>query len=257
MFDQTNQTGQTTGAADGQAELPEKLFEEETAPEAAKEDAEEHKEAGKSQLPNTEKADGGKPEAGQKSSPESKTPETVRIKFNGEEKDYPVDKAAELIQKGMNYDHVKAERDTKYKRELDILDRFAQQNHMSREKYLSYLESQSGTAAPDAQGGAENPALQAAQQKAKQNFDKSVSGWNTLFDAYPGLSVSEIPAEVFSKIANGGDPILTYQQHLIDDLQKRVSAGEKQADNKRRAVGSVRGDAAEVLRDPFLEGFGA
>ena len=68
--------------------------------------------------------------------------DTLTVKYNGEEKKISLEEAAVLARKGMNYDHVVAERDSKYKRELDVLERYASLSGMSRKEYLDRLEEE-------------------------------------------------------------------------------------------------------------------
>lgn len=79
---------------------------------------------------------------GEKTTPAAEESGTLTVKYNGEEKKISLEEAAVLAQKGMNYDHVVAERDSKYKRELDVLERYASLSGMSRQEYVNRLEEE-------------------------------------------------------------------------------------------------------------------
>ena len=81
--------------------------------------------------PEQENAETVQPE--QKEAPAQKG-QTLKVKYNGEEKELTFDEAVILAQKGMNYDKVTAERDTlRNSKEKQILEKFAKASGMNIE----------------------------------------------------------------------------------------------------------------------------
>ena len=155
--------------------------------------------------------------------------QSIEIKYNGEKKTISLEEAAVLAQKGMNYDHVVSERDSKYKRELDVLERYAAMSGMSREEYVRHLE---------------------AEEESEGN-----GGVSALLGKYPELTEKGVPEYVLDAIARGENPLHAYESRRISELTRELEE-LKNADLMRaRAVGSARGAAMQAVHDEFLEGF--
>jgi len=160
-------------------------------------------------------------------------PKTLTVKYNGEQMEISLEEAVVLAQKGMNYDHVVAERDSKYKRELDVLERYAAMSGLSRDEYVRRLEEEGKMA----------------------DAGKDVQGMQELYAAYPSLRDAELPDTVELAIQGGENPLRAYQSHRIEELTRLLADEERKEALRARALGSVRGDASEIVRDAFLEGF--
>ncbi len=160
-------------------------------------------------------------------------PSTITVKYNGEEKQISLEEAVVLAQKGMNYDHVVAERDSKYKRELDVLERYAAMSGMSRDEYVRRLEEEESAAASG----------------------EDWRGMQELYSVYPELRQQGVPDDVSEAIRQGENPLRAYQNHRISELTRELENQERLERVRARAIGSVRGDATERVRDAFLEGF--
>lgn len=244
MFDKTNQAqkkGLSHGKTNRRDELPERLFDDPMPQKAAGNplDAEsmtEGIERTALQVPE-ERAD-AMPKGllpfrlfdDETENPTAKPADaenTISIKYNGEMIDLPISEAIVLAQKGMNYDHMLSERE----REAAAIERMAAQAGIPRGEYLSLLEERGG------------------------DFSPQEAAWRRLLTDYPDVSIEELPVEFFQKIDEGKSPVEVYQQMLIDDLKSRIAIAEKSAENRRRSIGSARGDAQETVRDAFLEGF--
>lgn len=292
MFDQTNQTTETNSIdTDTNVEMPETLFgdddvevaaEPETTADAepATEDKSAKDDAGAKPAEAEPEVDADKEGA--------KPGETVRIKYNGEEKEIPLSEAVQLAQKGMNYDHVKEELEqyksgakSAYDREIGLLDSFAKRSGLTREEYIAHLEQGAASAEveelvdelqskyPDAPPdmlrrmaeleAKEQQARRALeeQQRERDALDRRTKPWRDLVREFPDVNVAALPEAVLKAVEAGRTPIEAYQAHLLEEAQKQAKIAEQHGYNKARAVGSVRGDAAEPDRDPFLEGFGA
>ena len=149
---------------------------------------------------------------------------TLRVKFNGEMHDLPLDQAVEYAQKGMNYDRIFNAR----QRELKVLDALAMGEGISREEYLAMRE---GGGSPD------------------------VARWTHLLNQYPELDTRSLPAEFFTGIESGETPTEAYQRMKIKDLEAELSFMRLREKNRKSAIGSARGEASEREADRFLEGF--
>lgn len=160
-------------------------------------------------------------------------PEFITVKYNGEERQISLEEAVVLAQKGMNYDHVVAERDSKYKRELDVLERYAAMSGMSRDEYVRRLE----------------------EEEAALASGEDWRGMQELYSVYPALRQQGVPDEVTVAIRAGENPLRAYQNYRISELTRELENQERLETVRARAIGSVRGDATERVRDAFLEGF--
>ena len=217
MFDETNKTEEQ------EIELPEKLFESDDISEE-------------------ENFDGNHTDEGA---------ETLKIKYNGEERDITLDEARILAQKGMNYDHVVAERDTKYKRELDFLDRVAGEKGLSRRQYMDMQEANQ-TETRSEFGGRER----AARQIERITDSLGITGpWSELFKKYPTLSRREAFSELVEGVSSGMTPIEAYQEKLILEKDNLLRAERESRNAAGKSVGSLGGDGEPTYRDEFLEGF--
>ncbi len=185
-------------------------------------------------------------------------PQTIKIKYNGEEREISIDEARVLAQKGMNYDHVLQERDTRYKRELDALDEVAKQNNMSRNEYVSLVESSMRQDMP--QGSPEEVALESrlrAREQIKRIYDATAENrsWNKLFDRYPELDRKSVRDELAEGVRGGMSPLETYQSKLLKQRERELEIANNNFANATRAIGSLSGDAVTAASDAFLEGF--
>ncbi len=222
MFDETNKTEEQ------EIELPEKLFESDDISEG-------------------ETFDGNHTV--------EEEAETLTIKYNGEEKRITLDEARILAQKGMNYDHVVAERDTKYKRELDFLDRVAEREGLTRTEYMereASSQAEKGTENQNQTSGRER----AAAQLRRITDSLGVTGpWSELFKKYPTLSRSEAYGTLSEGVARGMTPIEAYQEKLITEKDNLLRIARESGASAQKSVGSLGGDGGHTHRDEFLEGF--
>ena len=217
MFDETNKTEEQ------EIELPEKLFESDDVSEE-------------------ENFDGDH-------TVEEK--ETLKIKYNGEERDITLDEARILAQKGMNYDHVVAERDTKYKRELDFLDKVAGKAGLSRREYIDMQEATQTENRSEFDGRE-----RAARQIERITDSLGITGpWSELFKKYPTLSRREAFSELVDGVSSGMTPIEAYQEKLILEKDNLLRAERESRNAAGKSVGSLTSDGAPTYRDEFLEGF--
>jgi len=186
-----------------------------------------------------------------------KAGETLRIKFNGEERDITLDEARTLAQKGLNYDHVVAERDTKYLRELEFLDRVAATQGMTRAEYISSVEN--SVKMPQEQSVAGDIGTETARAQEQIRRIKDSVGfagpWGNLFRKYPSLSRESAYAELGDAVKGGMTPLEAYQEKLLSEKATELRIAKQNGDAAARAVGSLEGDGDGEDLDDFLIGF--
>ncbi|MBR5543685.1 MAG: hypothetical protein IKU65_06280 [Oscillospiraceae bacterium] len=222
MFDETNNTQEQD------LTLPDKLFDDD---EVLEEDSKEQNES-------------------------SESVDTLRIKYNGEERDITLDEARVLAQKGMNYDHVVSERDTKYQRELQFLDRVAAENGMTREQYMRNYGSEKKENTQTYENVTASPAERARAQLRRITDAAGLTGpWSELFKKYPSLSRESAYSDLSENVRQGMTPLEAYQERLLAQKERELLIAQNNNAARLRSVGSLEGDGAAILHDDFLEGF--
>lgn len=273
MNDETNQMMES-----GAGELPENLFDDEVETAVEAETAEVETESDSKAEQTAE--DGGNGE--NQTEEDGKGAEaSIRVKFNGEEKDISLDEARTLAQKGMNYDHIVEERD-RNKNAFDFLVEQAKSKGMTVEDYIA-----------DERANAENQRillkmeelrehdddasdetlrdlakLKLAEEEAKKKREEAeaseteknneIEGWNKLFKAHPELiekdGQTKINDAVFALVREGHTPTEAYYMTRIKELEEQSKIAESEEKAKNKSIGSLRGDQA-TDEDSFLEGF--
>ena len=273
MFDETNQMMES-----GAGELPDNLFDEdvetavetETAEVETESDskAEQTDEDGGNGEDQTE--DGGKGEEA-----------SIRVKFNGEEKDITLSEARTLAQKGMNYDHVVSERD-RNKSAFDFLAEQAKSKGMTVEDYIAgerknaedqrillkmeELREHDDDASDETLRSLAKLELEKEEAEKKREEaeasetekNNEIEGWNKLFKAHPELiekdGQTKINDAVFALVREGHTPTEAYYLTRIAELEEKSKIAESATKAKEKSVGSLRGDQT-TEEDAFLEGF--
>ncbi len=239
MFDETNR------AEEQELSLPENLFGDEELFETEEQDCDESEEI---------ESDG---ETTAEALESDNSPQTLKIKYNGEEREISLDEARTLAQKGMNYDHVVQERDTRYKRELDALDKIAREHDMSRNEYVSFIENTwQNMPQRSPEEIAQDSRLRAREQiKRIYNTTGEKRSWNRLFESFPELDRQQIRQELSENISGGMTPLEAYQSRLLKQREQELRIANNNSAAALRAVGSLTGDALSATSDAFLEGF--
>lgn len=200
---------------------------------------------------------------------ESETPpeqpqqaQTVRVRYNGQDVDVPMDQAVTLIQKGMNYDHALA-----HVPERAFLNRLAGASGKTPEQYMAEVEGameQKQIRDLTAQGMTEQAAAQVLaarkeQQKAQAELSRlkdqissqqaQISRQQMLrefFTRHADLNPKDVPREVLEAVSRGQDMESAYTAHQnkalqaqIDQLKAQLAAQESGKANAAKAVGSV------------------
>ena len=273
MNDETNQMMDS-----GAGELPDNLFDDEVETAVETETAEVETESD-SKVEQTDETDGNgvdQTEDGGKS-----TEASIRVKFNGEEKDISLSEARTLAQKGMNYDHIVEERD-RNKNAFDFLMEQAKSKGMTVEDYIAgeranaenqrIVEKMRVLRERDDDASDETlrtlAKLELAEEEAKKKREEAeaseieknneIEGWNKLFKAHPELiekdGQTKITDEVVKLVRERHSPTEAYYRTRIKELEEKSKIAESAEKAKAKSIGSLRGDQT-TEEDSFLEGF--
>lgn len=283
MFEETNQA-----AGAELEELPESLFdddevEEETETSEVETEKEEETNNTESEDKDSDKGE-NHAEAGEGAS------STIRVKFNGEEKDISLDEARTLAQKGLNYDHVAAERD-RNRVAFDFLKERAKSEGITVEQLIekerektenqrleakmSEIRARDDDASEDTvktlarlELDAEKAQKERESARAQEDERKArIEAWNKFFDEHPEFMKrdggKQLTQEVFDLVDhNGLSPIEAYYTVRNKELEEKNRELEQQnkvmKDSqaaKKKSVGSMSGDRVGDDEDEFLAGF--
>jgi len=211
---------------------------------------------------------------------------TLRIKYNGEEKDITMDEAVILAQKGMNYDHALDSMRRQHEEETGIIEYFAKQNNMTKEQYLNFLKQQQTVSVQQRHAAelknqhpewprdvieqmskmmAENEKRDFERREAdrkEEERQRQMQPWRDFSAKYPQYKdVKEIPKEVMDMVGQGISPMQAMQAYEMREKDKRIHELEQKLEieknnkkNKEKAVGSVASTGAGDTIDPFLDG---
>ena len=234
----------------------------------------------------TEKQDVGEEAADEAAETEEPTTEqpaeqTVKVKYNGEEKDVPMSEVVTLAQKGLNYDKLQQRYEAlRNSEELQLVNEFARQNNMSVAQYVKFAKEQQHSTLvqtelsaimekdpeidPDiAKELAESRASAKASKEAQRAHDEELQPWEEFVTSYPelGTDVKKLPEDVQAAIANGETPVHAMRLHELSEarkqnaeLQKQLEAEKKNKQNKQASTGSAK-SSGKAEKDPFLDGF--
>jgi len=209
-------------------------------------------------------------------------PQKVKIKFNHEEREIDLDEAAQLAQKGMNYeraieraraeaaqqakDSVIAEMgmtwngkpiqtESEYKQALaeqKLIEQYKDRD-LPPEVIQELLESR------------RDREERQREKAAKEEESKVQTTWNEFFAYFEEVNErafdpkkDSLPAEVEEAIGKGQTPLSAYMKHHSKELRNQLKiAKQNQANTRKAPVGSVTagGSKAAESEDPFLKGF--
>lgn len=196
--------------------------------------------------------------------------QTVTITHLGQTQEIPLSEAVSLAQKGMDYDHVRQERDElRQAPAWEVMDYFAARSGQTREEYIQTLREQmeqDQLAQYTAQGMDEQTAKtllelkqfkerQEEENRKKEEEEKKKKEYHRFFESYPDVNPADIPDEVWQRVGQGESLLGAYQAHENQQLKAKLAALEQNEKNKQAAVGSLAGEAGQDEVDPFLQGF--
>lgn len=190
-----------------------------------------------------------------KETPSDAEVKTIKVKYNHEEMELPIDEAVKHIQKGMNYDKVFDQLEQlKGDKALKFLDEQSKKLGKSREQLVDLWESELRQREVDQYAEANGYPPEIAQklleaeqikqrevekerianEKAIQEAEKTERNKKQLADFVeknPSVKVEELPKEVLDDWLEQGIPLLkaykAYQAEQIPSIQERLKAMEE------------------------------
>lgn len=215
--------------------------------------------------------------------------ETFTLKYKGQEEQYTREQLMELAQKGRDYDGLREDRDRlrDHHPALELIDRYAARNNMTREQYLEFAQRRADEdeAAPvvrqlmeagtpeavarelalrrlqETRGQARRQQeLQAAQTREEQQRNAEAekqAGYRALVDYanQNGIDLSQLPQEVLRDINAGMKPLEAYLRYENASLRLERSQREQNEKNKDKNPGRVNDKAPAAVKDPFDDAF--
>ena len=170
----------------------------------------------------------------------------------------------ELAQKGLNWEHVKSERDTasakanRYEAFLKALS--------DGKDIEEFMDSVSARQLAQKEGIDESVALQKVQlQREREAFEAEKKAreprenpeetarkkmFQTFRETYQGVKADDIPNEVWAEVNKGADLTLAYTMNQNKQLQAKVKALENNEKNSGRSTGSMK-TAGQSKKDEF------
>lgn len=276
MFEETNQTMEQNGVED----LPENLFEDdgvdtETTP--APDNGESGSDSNNAQGAGETSGNGENHAEGDATSGNS----VIRVKYNGEERDISLDEARTLAQKGLNYDHVVAERDKNRSAFAFLLERaksegitveqlIERERGNAEEKRLEAKMSEIRARDDDASeetirmlaqfelDAEKRRAEEVAAENLKKKNEAEQESWNKLFRTHPELKESDVGQslfkDIFALMDEGYSPLEAFyiQRNRELETQNKMYSSAEAA--KKKSVGSLAGNQG-AEEDDFLAGF--
>lgn len=221
---------------------------------------------------------------GSETEPGTKTEKTIKVKYNGEEKELDLnsnyDDIVAYIQKGMNYDHVVGERDSlKESEEMKLIRELAEEAGVkdTKEFVKKFKEDLTQTKVNKraeqlmSEGMSKEHALYTAklevekaplppkgQEQQPDPIEEQAVGFKELLEEYPDLAKNkweDFPEDFQRLVSEGKKPIVAWQKYLLNQSEKTQRDEKQKAGTKERDLGSMRGKSDEKV-DPFLTGFG-
>ena len=215
--------------------------------------------------------------------------ETFTLRYKGQEEQYTREQLLELAQKGRDYDGLREDRDRlrDHHPALELIDRYAARNNMTREQYLEFAQRRADEdeAAPvvrqlmeagtpeavarelalrrlqETRGQArrqqEQQAAQTREEQQRNAEAEKQAGYRALVDYanQNGIDLSKLPQEVLRDINAGMKPLEAYLRYENASLRLERSQREQNEKNKDKNPGRVNDKAAAAVKDPFDDAF--
>lgn len=215
--------------------------------------------------------------------------ETFTLRYKGQEEQYTREQLMELAQKGRDYDGLREDRDRlrDHHPALELIDRYAARNNMTREQYLEFAQRRADEdeAAPvvrqlmeagtpeavarelalrrlqETRGQArrqqEQQAAQTREEQQRNAEAEKQAGYRALVDYanQNGIDLSKLPQEVLRDINAGMKPLEAYLRYENASLRLERSQREQNEKNKDKNPGRVNDKAPAAVKDPFDDAF--
>lgn len=250
------------GAEAAEAKPEEARPEGETAPEGGE----------KPEQPAAQAQDAGAPEL----------PKTWKIKHNGQEVTVNAEEMTTLLQKGYDYDRVRARYDEQ-KGVMDLFGKFAKDAGMSVPDYTKFLrvevkksagmtedEAKREVALEDREAAvAVKEAAEAEEAKAKEDSAAKIrADLSDFAKAFPDVYAQAqkdpkaIPESVWAEMQSGLSLTAAYSRYAVAQAVAQATAAREAAEaktansrNAERSTGSLRSAGNGEKKDSFLSGF--
>ena len=204
-------------------------------------------------------------------------PQLFTLKYRGEQLQVTQDEMVALAQKGRDYDTVRQERDQllQYRQEadpaLELVRSYAQRNGMTVGDYLDYCrrrelmsqgineqtanaqiaveKQQAALQRQNAEAAAARKRQEAEADQARQRQEAQRKDFAAFLGAYPGVKTTEIPTEVWEKVAQGESLVSAYTMHRNRQLEAELAAERQNRKNQQRTTGSLSDPAGGDKKD--------
>lgn len=202
------------------------------------------------------------------------------IKHLGEDKQVSLEELTALAQKGMDYDHVRQERDdlkgkagkpddyaelqakAGYLQEIADLANSSVEELVLRTRARKLMQDDPNLTETDAvlkakMGFDAKPAEKQSAEPAQETPDDDTQTQLKRFlETYPEVRAEAIPQEVWQdSFAHGGDLTGAYARWENKQLKAQLAQMKQTQQNKTRSTGSRKTAGAAVSKDPFDEGW--
>jgi hypothetical protein len=231
-------------------------------------------------VPNESVESEATPQATEETPAETPQQQLLRVKYNKEEREIPIDEAIPLVQKGLNYDKVQErlqalESDPR----LNFVEQMANQFGMSADEYIQAVQQQQeqeriqqlveqGISQELAQEMLDNRKFREqfeAEKKAKQQEEQKNVEFQDFFRYFNqangrdfNADTDAIPPSVWEATEKGIPLKYAYMEHQNQVLQQQLQTLKQNKANEEKApVGSLtaHGSTETASEDPFLMGF--
>lgn len=199
------------------------------------------------------------------------------VKYNGQDKHVAKDEIPELVQKGLNYDHIHSELESMRSGNMyRYIKKAADKAGMSPEQFAKAMQDKEDADILSAEEAAirkdhpnmdnaiirelaEARAAKKLNNAKAQETSEQEKAWAEALKEYPNLTRDTIPNEVLEAVAGGKSPLLALKDNEIAQLkaaQEKAAIEKRNQKNKEKSTGSMTGygsDGDEM--DDFLKGF--
>lgn len=222
---------------------------------------------------------------------DSELPEKITIKHLKGDYDVPRDKIKDTLERGMDYERVRTQRDAavqqlneqsqwrqQHEGTISMLEAMAQKSGKNLETVVRELrvnlyrgngatqaEALARVAQEDAEAklAAMQKQTQAAQQQQTEQQSRAQKDFLEFNRRYPDVKLQNVPQSVIQRAATGEMSLSSaYAEHLLNELkaenqrlQQSLAAKQQNESNRQKTTGSVKTEGSKTEDDPWLVGF--
>ena len=194
----------------------------------------------------------------------------IKLKYNHQEVELPLDEIQVLAQKGMNYDKLQEKlHQAENNIGIQYLNDLAQRNGTDIEGLVNYWKEQERQAELNqliqnnipkelADEILENRKYREQQKELqKQNEEKQRQEleFREFFEMFPNVAPNTIEGSVWEKVNQGIPLKYAFMEQEMNRLKAENSILQNNNNNKKKAVVNPIGNGNEENYDPFLDGF--